>query len=106
MKRSNAKNKIMLNVTVADITYSRRVVSFSSVCPNCKADLTEPGALLGAEYQAQTRLLAIENDCDVTYDENASSDCSDQDIGWVDVFCNRCTYAIVSGDKQEHTKVG
>jgi len=107
VKRSNAKKTIQLNVTVADITYSRRVVEFPSVCPNpeCKADLTLPGAMEGLEYSAETRPMIIEGDCDVTYDEDNGPSCCDGNIGWLSVYCERCNQTLAAGEEKEITEV-
>lgn len=105
MKRTNKKKTINLNVQIADIVYVKRVVEFPSVCSNqkCKADLTEPGAMVGAELQAMTRDMALEGeDGDtVTYDEDTASEFSEGDIGWTQVICNRCNQVLAAGNEKE-----
>jgi hypothetical protein len=112
MKRSNMKKPaapkpITLSVMVVDIVYKHRVVEFPSVCPNkeCGADLTQPGAMWGAEYSCMTRDMSIEGDNEVTFDEMASSEFGgDGDIGWTQVACKKCNTVLADGEERDETE--
>jgi hypothetical protein len=106
MKHTNKKT-IKLSVTVADITYSHRVVEFPSVCPSCKADLTLDGAMDGVEYSSEERPLIVEEDGRVDYDENEGPSCFDGagSIGWLFVSCRKCNQTLAAGEEKDVTKV-
>jgi hypothetical protein len=104
MKRSNAKKTIKLSVTVADITYSHRVVEFPSVCPSCKADLTLDGAMDGVEYSSEERPMIVESDDgDVDYDPDEGPSTFDGagSIGWLFVSCRRCNKTLAQGSERD-----
>ncbi len=104
MKRTNKKKTIKLNVTIADITYSHRVVEFPSVCHQCKADLTLPGAMDGVEYSSEERPLIVETD-DVDYDPDEGPSTFDgaSNIGWLFVSCRNCNATLAAGEEKDVT---
>jgi hypothetical protein len=109
MKRSNTKpatpKAITLKVTVADIVYKHRVVEFPSVCPGCKADLTQPGAMDGVEYSSEERPMIVEDD-DVDYDPDNGPSCFDGagSIGWLFISCRRCCRTLAEGSETDETE--
>jgi len=113
MKRSNTKKptapkSITLRVTVADVVYSNRTVEFPSVCPGCKADLTQPGAMDGVEYSSEERPMWIEGDNEVEYDpdEGPSTFDGSGSIGWLFISCRRCTRTLAEGSEKDETTLG
>lgn len=109
MKRTNKKKTIKLNVT--DITYSHRVVEFPSVCHQCKADLTLPGAMDGVEYSSEERrevlgagpLIVETDDVDYDPDEGPSTFDGASNIGWLFVSCRNCNATLAAGEEKDVT---